>query len=492
MKKCMFVAAFIAALTLSCSKVQPEGPSDKSTVHVTLDVAREQTKALSADEKGITPDFAEGDVIYVFAKEGANGVAANEYLGTLTNSKDDSGQFSGDLSVGYKETGDYKVSLFYNQRDAECLKKDGKPDVSKMTLGASGYSEQTKGTLEDIAKNFDLATGETTLHFETEAKTLTFNGPAMLKANQAILKFTFCSAQTAQPMNVKDVAFYYGYFDNTQKSTAIRIVEVSLTDGASRSDYFVALAGSDPVDTEHRYLMTFIVTAADGKQYWGYKLLQQGFLPGKSYKSNVYLEKYDEMALVDLGLSVAWYNINATSSYGMVGSYDAVKDEDYAKLQAWLPDVDKRSDWPSIEQYQELLNNTSHEWLPLNVVDGYVFRSKKEGFTNRFIYLPSCGLISNDWEKLDDHISNGYAGHYWTSSYIKPEWDTATTVEFYFDGPRNGTEYGFYSGSLTLPRGNRNYAMSLRKIGPLSAVPPVEGANTTNDGYDEGPIEIWD
>ena len=493
MRKRIIYLALLAFLALSCNPNQLEQPSGKSTVHVALDVSLEQTKALSADEDGITAGFAAGDKLYVFAIESASGVASDEYLGTLTNSQEHLNQFHGDLTVGYTASGDYKVSLYYNQRDVEKLKTGDKPAANMMILGASGYREQTKGTLADIAKNFDIAKGESTLHFVKETNTLSFNGPATLKANQAILKFTFCLAASGQPMDIKEVAFYYGRFDNTGKSTAEPIIEASLTDGTSRQDYFVALAGSDPVDKEQRYLMTFIVTAEDNKQYWGYKLLPQGFLPGKSYKSNVYLEKYDEMALVDLGLSVAWYNINATSSYGIVGSYDAVEHngEDYARLQVWSPGIDTRSDWPSMDQYKELLNNTSHEWLPLNIVDGYVFRSKKTGFTNRFIYFPSCDVVANQGKKPEDDLKNGYSGHYWTSSYIKRERMPDTTIEFYFDGPRNGTDNDFDSGSLKLVVGNRNYAMSLRKIGPLSAVPPVEGAYTTNDGYNEGAIEEW-
>lgn len=88
MKKSIFVIAMIVALAISCTEVQPEQPSSaKSTVLVAVDFAYEQTKALSADENGITPSFSEGDVIYyVFAKEASLGVSYNEYLGTLTNS----------------------------------------------------------------------------------------------------------------------------------------------------------------------------------------------------------------------------------------------------------------------------------------------------------------------------------------------------------------------------------------------------------------------
>ena len=145
MKNLFLCMAAMTVLALSCQKsqpaepVQPESLSAKSTVHVELDVALDQTRALSADEKGITPNFAEGDVIYVFAKEAALGVAYDKYLGKLTNSPGNLSRFDGDLEVGYINTGDYKVGLYYNQRDPESLQTDGKPDANKMTLDAAGH-----------------------------------------------------------------------------------------------------------------------------------------------------------------------------------------------------------------------------------------------------------------------------------------------------------------------------------------------------------------
>lgn len=38
--------------------------------------------------------------------------------------------------------------------------------------------------------------------------------------------------------------------------------------------------------------------------------------------------------------------------------------------------------------------NTTHTWLTLNGCSGYAFRSRKEGYTNRFIFLPANGIIS--------------------------------------------------------------------------------------------------
>ena len=115
MKKSIVGLAVMAALALSCNKTQPTLPAEpgqtsaNSTVHVAVDVAWEQTRALSADEKGITPSFSEGDVIYVFDKR-----SDPVYMGTLTNSGGNLSRFSGDLTVSYLATGDYKIGLYYN------------------------------------------------------------------------------------------------------------------------------------------------------------------------------------------------------------------------------------------------------------------------------------------------------------------------------------------------------------------------------------------
>ena len=483
MKKSIIVLAMIAALAISCSEVQPEQPKAKSTVPVAVDFTYEQTKALSADAKGITPGFAAGDVIYVFAKEASLGVSFNEYLGTLTNSNENLSRFSGNLDVSYTSSGDYKVGFYYNQRDPESLKTDGVFDANKMTMDAAAYGEQKKGTLSEIASGFDIATAETTIHCEVEpfgtdattGRIVTFKGPVTLQADQAIVKFVFKRADTGEPLtNIQKVEFFYGVYYNTSKYEATQLIKTTLTPESPSGEYYVAIHGT-PND-DHRYLLTFLATTSSEtgheRMYWSYKLLPRDFEPGKSYISTVSMEKYDEKEPVDLGLSVNWYNINETANAGFVGTYDATNWEQCKNFQLWEEDEAKRVGWPTMEQYQELMdsNNTSFGWITISdlygkAVNGYAVRSKKTGYTDRFIFFPAAGHVYNQGQvDATYQVPYGNQGHYWTGSYIKPSESMSwSKIEFYFSSPNGGAEAD-YIGEIKLTYGSQNYGFSLRKV----------------------------
>ena len=517
MKKSIVGLAVMAALALSCNKTQPTLPAEpgqtsaNSTVHVAVDVAWEQTRALSADEKGITPSFSEGDVIYVFDKR-----SDPVYMGTLTNSGGNLSRFSGDLTVSYLATGDYKIGLYYNQRDAEGLKTNGVPDANKMTLDADGYSGQKKGTLEEIAKDFDIAVGETNLHCDVETfgedalftpREVTFNGPVTLKADQAIVKFVFKRADTGEALtNIQKLEFFYGVYYNTSKYEATQLIKTTLTDGTPRGEYYVAIQGT-PND-DHRYLLTFIATTASDtgheRQFWSYKLLPHDFEPGKSYISQVPMEVYDEVVPVDLGLSVNWYNINKTANASFVATYDAIDWTECKNFQLWEEDPANRVGWPTMEQYQELMdpNNTSFGWISIYGykgyrVNGYAVKSRKPGYTDRFIFFPASGLVYNHGNVDESYqVPYGNQGHYWTGSYIKPSESMSwSEIEFYFDSPKGGAEAG-YTGTIELTHGSVNYGFSLRKVAekpatPSSGLPSGEGFWTGHEGYGDAQEDHW-
>ena len=490
MKNLFLCMAAMTVLALSCQKsqqaelAQPELLSAKSTVHVELDVALDQTRALSADENGITPSFAEGDVIYVFAKEIALGASYDEYLGKLTNSPGHLSSFSGDLEVGYINTGDYKVGLYYNQRDPEELKTNGVPDANKMTLDADRYGEQKTGTLDEIARGFDIAKGETTIHCKVDTfgedsfftRDVTFNGPATLHADQAIVKFVFKRSDTGEALtNIQKLEFFYGIYYNTSKYEATKLIKTTLTDGTPRGEYYMAIGGSTVSD--QRYLLTFLATTDDERQYWSYKLLPHDFEPGKSYISTVPMEKYDEKEPIDLGLSVNWYNLNETANDTHIGSYDAIDWTQCKNFQLWEEDEAKRAGWPTMEQYQELMDpsNTSFGWITINSIDGkavngYAVKSRKPGYTDRFIFFPAAGHVYNRGQVGEDYqVPYGNQGFYWTGSYIKPSENMSwSEIEFYFSSPNGGAEAS-YTGDVKLTYGSRNYGLSLRKVAEKQA-----------------------
>ena len=70
-------------------------------------------------------------------------------------------------------------------------------------------------------------------------------------------------------------------------------------------------------------------------------------------------------------------------------------------------------DWqmPTETDWQELIDNCTWEWTTLNGVKGCKFTSKKEGYTNKYIFLPAAGY--RDGAGLDYVGSNG---KYWSRS----------------------------------------------------------------------------
>ena len=139
---------------------------------------------------------------------------------------------------------------------------------------------------------------------------------------------------------------------------------------------------------------------------------------------------------VDLGLSVKWARYN----------YGANKPEDYGKLVADLdasgsgercyyyaftaPEIEggdsicgnvkydvATSQWsrnwclPSKKNLDELLENTSYEYISLNGVKGVKFVSKKNGNS---IFLPYAGFQGYSAQEINNNDGVGRRGHYWT------------------------------------------------------------------------------
>lgn len=83
-----------------------------------------------------------------------------------------------------------------------------------------------------------------------------------------------------------------------------------------------------------------------------------------------------------------------SSSYGYNGFTDGLKTllpEDDAATQLF------GATWsiPSVEQAQELLNNATAQMTTLSGVNGCLFTSVIEGYTDKSIFIPSCGSAVN-------------------------------------------------------------------------------------------------
>ena len=167
-------------------------------------------------------------------------------------------------------------------------------------------------------------------------------------------------------------------------------------------------------------------------------------------------EPYDENGKTDFHwITYKWCNGSYdtmtkycnNSRYGNDGFTDdktELDPEDDAAYVNWGPA------WrmPSKEQYQELFNssNTTTEWTTQNGVYGRKITSKKEGYTDRSIFLPAAGY--RDGSSLRNAGSDG---RYWSRSLDESYPNSAWRLDF--DSSDIGT-YGNY----------RCYGQSVRPV----------------------------
>lgn len=147
---------------------------------------------------------------------------------------------------------------------------------------------------------------------------------------------------------------------------------------------------------------------------------------------------------VDLGLSVNWatFNVGATVPEGFGNNYawGEVQDKDcyYESTYRWhnyignyvssilKPEDDIASskwggEWrmPTKEEFQELIDDCSWQLTTINDIGGYRVTSRKDGYTDKSIFLPLAGYNSGlgrnmPWKKYGEQYMG--LGFYWSSS----------------------------------------------------------------------------
>ena len=97
------------------------------------------------------------------------------------------------------------------------------------------------------------------------------------------------------------------------------------------------------------------------------------------------------------------------SYYGTVDDKTTLDPEDDAARVNW------GGNWrmPTYDELDELIdeNNCTWTWTTQNNVNGYLVTSKKPGYTDKSIFLPSVGFRNNS-----DLYQEGSNGYYWSSS----------------------------------------------------------------------------
>ena len=93
---------------------------------------------------------------------------------------------------------------------------------------------------------------------------------------------------------------------------------------------------------------------------------------------------------------------------------------------------------PTKDQCEELINNTDHEWISINEINGRKFTSKSD--TSKYIFLPA----GSNWLSFEI-IGDNHNSIYWsTTKYTSYIWDawlmhfTSDTSIIRSDGRRTG------------------------------------------------------
>lgn len=185
---------------------------------------------------------------------------------------------------------------------------------------------------------------------------------------------------------------------------------------------------------------------------------------------------------VDLGLSVKWAtcNVGANSPEGY-GNYYAWGETTTKEYYDWstyfdtndggdtfikynneggktvldLGDDAAHVNWggswrmPTKAEWQELEDNCTWTWTMQNGINGYTVRSKKEGYTDKFIFLPAAG------GRYESDLYNvGSSGGYWSSSlyeyYSAGAWYLVLTL-YYHDLISAFNRHGGLSVRAVLP-----------------------------------------
>lgn len=493
---------------------QPAQPAGQQVYTMTIQAtkstgeeanARVATRGLSLDGKTLNVKWNEGEMVYVLQQDKDNTANWN-YVGKLTAaaSSNATTTLSGTLTV---ETGESGTDL---DTDAPALRfvlhgnALGSGNASDYSTGQNGLLTGT-GSIEekyDFA-SCDLAKGSYTI--DTEAKTVSVTGGITLESEQAIVKFSLYQADGTTPVNATSLTIMSTGDMKAGRAyesdaTTITTQSISLTDlGGETNDIYVALCNYDAT------AYTLTATDAEGNTYiYGPKTAT--FTDGKYYEVKV---KMNMCQYVDLGLSVKWatMNVGATSEtdrgnyfawgettghafgsgykfsldnyawynstdlytkYKHDGSswdYQELASEDDAAAKIW------GGVWrmPTKAEWEELLNEDNCTWTwttdykgDASNVAGVIVTSKKDGYTDKSIFLPATGVYSGD-----NNTGSNIVANYWSKSLDTSNSGTEHAPIYNSVGFAWKLEILYNSGSFyykQVQNENRYYGIGVRAV----------------------------
>ena len=453
----LMMASLVAMAYTSCSNsddvIDTPDPIVKTyTMTVDAQKGSDGTRALSLDGNTLNSTWTKDDAVDVYKGENKIGTLTAQSTGANTSLK---GTLSGDLNVNDNLTLKY-LSADYNSQDGTLTGKaksiDKVCDYSTATVTVSGIAGVNIST--------------TNANFENQ---------------QAVIKFTLKNADGSASLGNPTA------FSVTDGSSTVTLYEIpdETYDTNGSGVLYVAF----PATGESA---TITLSATVSGEVYGLAKTGITFTNSKYYGVTVKMKQAAsapaEAEAVDLGLSVKWANMNvgATSEtdYGKYYAWGATTDnysesKDYnwtntpyytgnGSTHSWskytsapatldvATDDAARANWggswrmPTETEFQELLDNTTRSWQTnykgVSGCNGYLFTSKKAGYTDKSIFLPAAGY--RDGSSL---LSDGSYGYYWSST-------------LYSDNVYCGRNLSFYSGNAYMYYDSRYYGFSVRAV----------------------------
>ncbi len=271
---CSCLLLLTGVVFVACSS-DDDGVEQPQVYHVTVEAVLSSdavTRALSGDGTGdITPQWAQGEVVYV-TKSDTN-------LGTLTP----------------QSTGTASTKLIGTLSGAELNVND----VLVLTYlkSPADYSGQ-KGTLSDIGANYAIATATVKI---TEVGSYVKTGNATFTSQQAIVKFSL-KGETNEPLNASQLDIKYG-------STTLSLTGIPDATYTTNGDgvLYVAVPAFDS------QLLT--LTATVGGNTYKYEKPAVSFVNGKYYPVNVRMGKNESYTPGDHPLTMQALNNGTTITF---------------------------------------------------------------------------------------------------------------------------------------------------------------------------------
>lgn len=405
----LYIFSMAAILTMAACSKENEETQETVSINQTWKAVVEAkkgdgalTRALQENSDGsLTGMWNKSDIVYVM-KDGVN-------VGTLSpESNGETSYLTGKL------TGSFAVG------DELVLK----------TIGPTRDYTGQIGTLEDIAKKYDYATASVTVRTIDSKGNAVDLGEAYFHGEQFIVKINFNMQVSKVYVIAPDLLL------DEENTGALLITPLTPT-----NTLYVAMVQRKAIP-ERSYM--FYVPVSNSTVYVGAKP-DISACNGSNYTADVTLERYEDA--VDMGLSVKWGTSNLwadsptddggffawgelapktsfsesnykfyrddgdgtkagytkyvnSNSNGIYNGYHnyvdgltALESEDDAATSA------KGVGWrlPNSSEAYELMNANNCEfiWTNLEGKTGMIIRSQKEGFTDKFIFLPAAGFYNS-------------------------------------------------------------------------------------------------